>query len=63
MITFFFQYKVKSSFFPIHNRKRNMVAVRPILIRFRDSVRPLLEPISPELGMTDPISGEIIFEE
>ena len=41
----------------------DLVTVRPMLIRFLDSVRPLLELISPELGMTDPMSGEIIFEE
>ena len=27
-----------------------------------DSVRPLLEEISPELGLTDPVSGPVIME-
>ena len=27
-----------------------------------DAVRPLLEEISPELGVTDPISGSVIME-
>ena len=27
-----------------------------------DTVRPLLEEISPELGVTDPISGSVIME-
>ena len=39
-----------------------LVSVRPDLIKFFDSARPLLEEISPELGLTDPISGEIIIE-
>ena len=28
-----------------------------------DSVRPLLEEISPELGVTDPVSGPVIMED
>ena len=39
-----------------------LIEVRPALISFLDSVRLLLEEISPELGVTDPISGEIILE-
>ena len=27
-----------------------------------DAVRPLLEEISPELGVTDPVSGSVIME-
>ena len=27
-----------------------------------DTVRPLLEEISPELGVTDPVSGSVIME-
>ena len=39
-----------------------LIKSRSALVSFLDSVRPLLEEISPELGVTDPISGEIIFE-
>jgi len=39
-----------------------LVSVRPDLIKFLDSARHLLEKISPELGLTDPISGEIVIE-
>ena len=35
------------------------VNARPLLIKFRDTLRPMLEEISPELGVTDPISGYI----
>lgn len=39
-----------------------LVVARPGLIAFLDTVRPLLTEISPELGVTDPISGAVIFE-
>ena len=39
-----------------------LIKARPALISFLDSVRPLLEEISPELGITNPISGELILE-
>ena len=37
-----------------------LVAARPDLIKYLDKWRHLLEEISPELGVTDPISGPII---
>ena len=37
-----------------------LVAARSDLINFLDSCRHLLDEISPELGVTDPISGQII---
>ena len=37
-----------------------IAAVRPDLIKFLDTMRPTLAEISPELGVTDPISGLII---
>ena len=40
----------------------DLIEARPMLIEFLDSVRPLLEEISPELGVTDSVSGEIILE-
>ena len=35
---------------------------RPQMINFLDSIRSLLEEISPELGVTDPVSGPVIKE-
>lgn len=37
-----------------------IVQARPLLIKFLDTLRQMLEEISPELGVTDPISGYII---
>ena len=36
---------------------------RPKMIASLDTVRPLLEEISPELGVTDPVSGPVIMED
>ena len=36
-------------------------AARPEMIAFLDKMRPLLEELSPELGVTDPVSGPIMF--
>ena len=35
---------------------------RPQMISMLDKIRDLLEEISPELGVTDPVSGSVIFE-
>ena len=40
----------------------SLVESRPALISFLDKCRPLLDEITPELGVTDPVSGEIVFE-
>ncbi len=37
-----------------------IAAERPNLIKFLDTMRPTLAEISPELGVTDPISGYIV---
>ena len=39
-----------------------LVAGRPSMIAFLDTFRGTLEEISPELGVTDPVSGPIIRE-
>ena len=39
-----------------------MVNARPAMIGNLDQMRDLLEEISPELGVTDPRSGEILIE-
>jgi len=39
-----------------------IAAARPQMIEFLDSMRDLLEELSPELGVTDPVSGPIVAE-
>ncbi len=39
-----------------------MAAARPQMIALLDTARDLLEEISPELGVTDPVSGTVVFE-
>ena len=39
-----------------------MVSARPAMIGNLDKMRDLLEEISPELGVTDPRSGNIVLE-
>ena len=41
----------------------DLANARPNMISFLDTVRDLLEEISPELGVTDPVSGPVVFEE
>ena len=38
-----------------------MIKARPNMIALLDSGRDLLDEISPELGITDPISGPVVF--
>ena len=40
----------------------SIAKARDKMIAGLDTVRPLLEEISPELGVTDPVSGSIIME-
>ncbi len=37
-----------------------LVAARPKMIAHLDEVRNLMEELSPELGVTDPVSGTIV---
>ena len=39
-----------------------IAAARPDLIKFLDTIRPMLEEISPVLGVTDPVSGPVVAE-
>ena len=39
-----------------------MVEARPVMISFLDTMRHMLEEISPELGVTDAVSGPILAE-
>ena len=40
-----------------------LVNARPAMIGFLDSVRHMLDEISPELGVTDPVSGPVVMEQ
>ena len=42
--------------------EQSIAKARDEMIAGLDSVRPLLEEISPELGVTDPVSGSVIME-
>ena len=39
-----------------------MVTAKPDMVALLDTARDLLEEISPELGVTDPVSGTVVFE-
>ena len=41
---------------------QSIAKARDKMIAGLDTVRPLLEEISPELGVTDPVSGPVIME-
>ena len=38
-----------------------LVAARPDMIGFLDTIRDMLEELSPELGVTDPVSGPVVM--
>ena len=41
----------------------DLANARPEMIAFLDSIRDLLEELSPELGVTDPVSGPIVHQD
>ena len=41
-------------------RDRAIAAQRPAMIAHLDEVRGFMEELSPELGVTDPVSGNIV---
>ena len=43
--------------------EEKMVKVRPKMISLLDGARHLLEELSPELGVTDPVSGIVVSEQ
>ena len=43
--------------------EQSIAKARDIMIAGLDGVRSLLEEISPELGVTDPVSGPVIMED
>jgi len=42
--------------------EQSIAKARDKMIAGLDNVRPLLEEISPELGVTDPVAGPVIME-
>ncbi len=48
--------------FIVWQQESDLVKARPTLISFLDSCRDLLEELSPELGVTDPVSGPIVHQ-
>ena len=40
--------------------EEKLVAARPQMIQHLNDVRDLLEELSPELGVTDPVSGSVV---
>ena len=46
----------------IFESEQHLINARPQMIASLDRVRDLLEEISPELGVTDPASGPVVFE-
>ena len=45
------------------DNQESLINARPAMIGFLDSVRHMLEEISPELGVTDPVSGPVVQEQ
>ena len=50
------------AFVAIFETEQHLIDARPQMIASLDSVRDLLEEISPELGVSDPASGPVVFE-
>ena len=48
--------------FRVKDGQSDEFVARPQMITSLDSVRDLLEEISPELGVTDPASGPVVLE-
>ena len=48
--------------FGLWESEEKMADARPQMIGLLDSARHLLEELSPELGVTDPVSGTVVFE-
>ena len=50
------------AFVAIFDSEQHLINARPKMIESLNSVRDLLDEISPELGVTDPVSGPVVFE-
>ena len=49
--------------FMIWDNQDALVAARPAMIENLDQIRELLEELSPELGVTDPVSGPVAHQD
>ena len=45
------------------DNQESLVNAHPAMIGFLDSVRHMLDEISPELGVTDSVSGPVVMEQ
>ena len=50
-------------FVTIWESERSLVEARTLMIESLNSMRHTLEEITPELGVTDPVSGPVILEQ
>ena len=50
------------AFVAVFESEQHLIEARPQMIESLNSVRDLLDEISPELGVTDPVSGPVVFE-
>ena len=50
-------------FVAIWESERSLVEARTLMIESLNSMRHTLEEITPELGVTDPVSGPVILEQ
>ena len=46
----------------IWESEQKMIDARPKMLEFLNTIRHTLQELSPELGVTDPASGKIVFE-
>lgn len=47
-------------FVGLWNNEEMLIAARPYMIEHLNSVRDFLEELSPDLGVTDPVSGPVV---
>ena len=48
--------------FVMWREEQDLINARPAMIAFLDTVRGMLIELSPELGVTDPVSGPVIVD-
>ena len=44
----------------VFDSKQDLIDARPTMIGYLNSIRDLLEAISPDVGVTDPVSGPVV---
>lgn len=47
----------------IWESEKMLIDARPAMISFLDSIRYTLEELSPELGVTDAVSGHVVYDQ